>query len=152
MWFLYVSIVVFNLTAFLMKKNLRPIEYYASIFWGLFCSEIADCFAYKYDMYGFFDPYFLDAKTLLIVLGIYPAATMLIINWYPFNRSFIIKFFYIIVWSVFSTFYEWLTLKMGYLYHHHWNLWLSAVSYPFLYAALLGNLKFIRWLEHIKTK
>ncbi|WP_248892961.1 hypothetical protein [Bacillus methanolicus] len=93
MWFLYVSIVVFNLTAFLVKKNLRPIEFYASILWGLFCSEIVDRITDKYDVYGFFEPYFIEPKTFLIVFGIYPAATILIINWYPFNRSFINKFF-----------------------------------------------------------
>ncbi|MEH7483499.1 CBO0543 family protein [Neobacillus drentensis] len=87
---------------------------------------------------------------MLILFGIYPAATMLIINWYPFNRPLISKVSYIICWSVFSTLYEWLMLKMGYFYHDHWSIWLSAVSYPFLYGALLGNLKFIRWLENVK--
>jgi hypothetical protein len=43
--------------------------------------------------------------------------------------------------------YEWLCLKMGFLYHKNWNIWLSAISYPFLYTLLLGNLKFIRWLD-----
>src|SRR3982751_4100139 len=110
MWFLYVSIVLFNLAAFLMKKYLRPIEYYASIFWGLFSAELADRFTDKYNMYGFFEPYFIEAKSLLVILGIYPAATMLIINWYPFNRPFIYKFYYIFCWSFFSTLYEWLCL------------------------------------------
>ena len=101
-------------------------------------------------MYGFFEPYFIEAKTLLIMLGIYPAATMLIINWYPFNRPLINRLHYILCWSVFSTLYEWVFLKMGFLYHKNWNIWLSAISYPFLYALLIGNLKLIRWLEHKK--
>ncbi|MBT2721437.1 hypothetical protein J7E67_10230 [Bacillus sp. ISL-46] len=150
MWFLYVSIVVFNLAAFLMKKNLPLIEYYASIFWGLFTAELADRFTDKYNMYGFFEPYFVEAKTLLVILGIYPAATMLIINWYPFNRPLINKVMYILFWSVLSTLYEWLCLKMGFFYHKNWNIWLSAISYPFLYGLLFGNLKFIRWLEYKK--
>ncbi len=29
-----------------------------------------------------------------------------------------------------------------------YSMWLSAISYPFLYALLVGNLKLIRWLEH----
>jgi hypothetical protein len=152
MWFLYVSIVVFNLTAFLMKKNLRPIEYYASIFWGLFIADLADRFTDKYNMYGFFESYFIDVKTLLVILGIYPAATMLIINWYPFNRTLINKVFYILCWSVFSALFEWLSLKFGFLYHKKWNIWISAISYPFLYGMLLCNLKFIRWLEHKKKE
>jgi hypothetical protein len=56
-------------------------------------------------MYGFFEPYFIEAKTLLVIVGIYPAATMLIINnWYPFNRPLINKFYYILCWSVFLSF------------------------------------------------
>ncbi|MDN3015713.1 hypothetical protein PH210_05755 [Paenibacillus sp. BSR1-1] len=147
MWFLYVSIIVFNLTSILMKKKLRPIEYYASIFWGLFFAELADRFTDKYNMYGFFEPYFIEAKTLLILFGIYPAATMIIINFYPYNRSLTNKAMYLIGLSVFSTFYEWLCLKSGFLYHKNWNIWLSAISYPFLYGVLMVNLKFIRWLE-----
>jgi hypothetical protein len=147
MWFLYVSIVVFNLSAFLMKKHLRPTEYYASIFWALFFSELTDRFTDKYDWYGFFEPYIIEPKTLLIIFLIYPSAPMLIINWYPFNRPVLTKICYIIGWSAFSTLYEWVSLKMGFLYHHHWSMWLSAISYPFLFGLLMGNLKFIRWLE-----
>ncbi|MFP5114121.1 CBO0543 family protein [Bacillaceae bacterium C204] len=133
-----------------MKKKLRPIEYYASIFWGLFTAELADRFTDKYNMYYFFNPYFVEAKSLLVILGIYPAATMLMINWYPFNCPLKNKFYYIICWSIFSILYEWLCLKMGLLHHKNWNMWLSAISYPFLYALLIGNLKLIRLLDNKK--
>nr|WP_282599715.1 hypothetical protein [Priestia megaterium] len=75
---------------------------------------------------------------------------MLIINWYPFNRPLINKVMYILFWSVLSTFYEWVSLQMGFLYHKKWSMWFSAISYPFLYGLLFGNLKFIRWLEYKK--
>lgn len=147
MWFLYTSIILFNAAAFLMKKHLRGIEYYASIFWGLFFSNLADRFTDKYNMYGFFGSYFVDLKTLLIIFGIYPAATMLIINWFPFNRSIAKKIMYILFWSLFSILFEWLSIKAGFLYHHKWNLWLSAATYPIIYFLLIANVKFIHWLE-----
>ncbi|MDP1442536.1 CBO0543 family protein [Priestia megaterium] len=144
---LYISVIIFNLIALRMKKKLEWIDYYASIFFGLFAAELADRFTDKYDMYGFFNPYFIEVKTLWVLLGIYPAATMMIINWYPYSRSWIKKIFYIIGWSIFSTFYEYLSLKAGFLYHHKWNLWYSAFSYPFLYAMLFLNLRFFHWLK-----
>ncbi|GAE29106.1 hypothetical protein [Halalkalibacter hemicellulosilyticus] len=80
MWFLYVSIVVFNITAVFVKKNLRPNEFYVSILSGLLVSSFADRFTDKYNIYGLFDLYFIEAKSLLIYLGIYPAVTVLIIG------------------------------------------------------------------------
>jgi hypothetical protein len=52
--FLYTTVVIFNLIAILMRKNLTPIEYYSTILFGLFNSEIADRFTDKYDAYYFF--------------------------------------------------------------------------------------------------
>ncbi|WP_254698602.1 hypothetical protein [Parageobacillus sp. VR-IP] len=84
---LIISIFIFNLAAFLMKRKLPPYEYYASILFGLLVSEIANRFTDKYNWYYFFEPYFIERKTLLVLFGIYPAATMLIINWYPYHGS-----------------------------------------------------------------
>ncbi|MDE8563341.1 hypothetical protein PNH38_05495 [Anoxybacillus rupiensis] len=147
MWILYFSIIVFNLIAIMMKKKLMRIEYYSCILFALFTSEIVDRFAEKYDLYGFFYPFMIEAKTLLVLFGIYPAASMLIINWYPYDGTWKKKSLYLLGWSIFSTFYEWLAVRVGFLYHHHWNLWYSAISYPFLYGMLLLQVSFFRRLS-----
>ncbi|MBA2870234.1 hypothetical protein HNQ85_000492 [Anoxybacillus calidus] len=143
---LFISIFIFNLVAFLMKKKLSPYEYYSSILFSLFVSEFVDRFTDKYNWYYFFEPYFIEGKTLLVVFGIYPAATMLIINWYPYHGSKKAKILYLLLWSIFSTFYEWIALKANFLHHNKWNLWYSAILYPFLYGMLIWHLKFIHWL------
>lgn len=147
MLFLFCAIILFNSVAWSMKKNLRAIEYYACIFWGLFISDTADRFTDKYDAYGFFSPYFIEVKTFLVSLGIYPAATMIIINWYPHHRTLFKKIVFLIGCSIFSTIFEWLCLKNRFFYHHHWNIWYSAISYPFLYGALILNLRFVQKLS-----
>lgn len=147
MLFLYVSVAAFNLIAILMRKGLAPVEYYCTIFFGLFTSGIVDRFTDKYDIYYFFDPYFIDAKTLWVVFGIYPAAAMMIVNWYPYHANRYKQFLYLLGWAAFSTLFEWSFLKAGYLHYHHWELWYSAVSYPFLYYLLILNLRFLRWLN-----
>jgi hypothetical protein len=147
MLFLYISVIVFNLVAILMKKRLSSLEYYSSIFFGIFCAEISDRFADKYNLYCFFQPKVIEVQTFLILLGIYPAATMLIMNWFPYRKSWTNKALYILAWSLFSVFYEWLCIKNGFLHYVHWKLWYSALSYPFLYSGLMLNLYFIRWLN-----
>jgi hypothetical protein len=144
---LYFSVFVFNLIAILMKKRLRAFEYYGSIYFGIFWANVVDRFTDKYHMYYFFENInFISFRTLWVLLGIYPAATMIIINWYPFNKTWFKKILYILAWSVFSTFYEWLSLKSGFLHYQNWKLWHSALLYPFLYSGLMLNLYFIRWL------
>lgn len=147
MWILYISVIVFNLVAILMRKKLLPIEYYGTIFFGLFTAGLTDRFTDRYDMYFFFDPWFVEVESLWIMFGIYPAAAMMIVNWYPYNGSWYKKGLYLLAWSIFSTFYEWISLKAGFLHYHHWKLWYSAISYPFIYSLLLINLKFFRRLE-----
>jgi hypothetical protein len=143
---IYISVFIFNTAAFLMKKRLRAFEYYGSILFGIFCAEISDRFADRFDLYYFFNSKLIEVQTFWVLLGIYPAATMLIINWYPYKKTWFKKALYILAWSLFSTFYEWLSLKSGFLHYEHWKLWYSAILYPFLYSGLLLNLYFIRWL------
>jgi hypothetical protein len=143
---IYISVFIFNTVAFLMKKRLSPFEYYGSIFFGIFCAEISDRFADRFELYYFFKPKIIEFQTFWVLFGIYPAATLLIINGYPYKKSRIKKALYILAWSIFSTFYEWLSLKSGFLHYVHWKLWYSAILYPFLYTGLLLNLYFIRWL------
>lgn len=59
---LVISIFIFNLAAFLMKKKLLPYEYYASILFGLLVSEIADRFTDKYNWYYFLNLISLKEK------------------------------------------------------------------------------------------
>jgi hypothetical protein len=147
MFFLYISVIVFNFIAILMKKRLSSFEYYGLIFFGIFWAEISDRFADKYNLYYFFKPKVIEVQTFWILLGIYPAATMMIINWFPYRKTRTIKALYILAWSLFSVIYEWLFLKSGFLHYAHWKLWHSALSYPFLYSGLMLNLYFIRWLN-----
>jgi hypothetical protein len=144
---LCISVFVFNTLAILMLKHLSALEYYGSVFFGIFWAETSDRFADKYNLYYFFQPKLIEAQTFLILLGVYPAATMMIINWFPYRKSRTNKALYILAWSLFSVFYEWLSLKSGFLHYVHWKLWYSALSYPFLYSGLMFNLYFIRWLN-----
>ncbi|OIK05454.1 hypothetical protein BIV60_27685 [Bacillus sp. MUM 116] len=147
MWYLYLSIITFNTIAILTKKTLQPVVYYASIFWGLFTAEIVDRWTDKWNLYGFFEPKVIDWQTTLIILGIYPAATVLLINWYPYERTRKAKVAYVLAWSIFSTAFEYSFYLAGYEHFHGgWKLWHSAICYPFLYEVLFIQVWFVRRL------
>ncbi|KQL52413.1 hypothetical protein AN964_01890 [Heyndrickxia shackletonii] len=147
MWYLYFSVLVFNSVALLTKKKLEPIVYYASIFWGLFFAEFTDRWTDKWDFYGFFEPYVIDWPSTVIILGIYPAATVLLINWYPYKGTSIAKIRYVLAWSIFSSAFEYSFYLAGYEYFHGgWEWWYSAISYPFLYEILFLQVWFVRRL------
>jgi hypothetical protein len=144
---IYSTIVVFGTIAIFMRKKVTLTEFYGSVYFGVFWAMFSDLLVDKYDLYYFFKPKVFDLHTLWILLAIYPFAAMMIINWFPFHKSLLKMISYIVAWSIFSTFYEWLSLRSGILIYIHWKLWYSAVLYPFLYSGLILNHNFIRWIK-----
>ena len=80
-------------------------------------------------------------SNLTVVFFILPriyAATVLLINWYPYERTMTAKVAYVLAWSVFSTAVEYTFYLVEYEHFHiGWKWWYSAISYPFLYGILL---------------
>jgi hypothetical protein len=147
MFTIYLSILIFNLVAIFMKKKLNPLLYYACIYFAVLWAEVSDRFADKYDLYYFFNPKIIEFQKFWILLGIYPAATMIIINWFPYRKSWKHKAVYILSWSLFSIFYEWLSLSSGFLHYNRWKLWQSTIVYPIIFSALILNVYFLKWMN-----
>ncbi|MGG1400245.1 hypothetical protein ABE288_20840 [Bacillus salipaludis] len=134
---LIIAILLFNTVAIFMKKRLKISEIYTTVIFGLLASTIADLYAsYRFKAWGFFEVEKLEFSVVLILLGIYPAVTVMIINWYPYKSNWTLKLCYLMGWTVFSTAYEWLTVKTGILWHINWNfiLFLYNVSIYLLYV------------------
>jgi hypothetical protein len=144
---IYISVLIFNLVATFMKKKLSPLLFYACIYFAIFWAEVSDRFADKYKLYYFFNPKVIEVQTFWILLGIYPAATMIIINWFPYRKSWTRKAVYILAWSLFSTLYEWMSLRTGFLHYDYWKLWYSGIVYPFIFSALMFNVYLLNWMN-----
>jgi hypothetical protein len=123
------------------------VEIYASALFALFLEYIAN---YLLDfinkLYGYFDPG-IDMKGFIVVAGVYPAINTIFLNYFPYKGKILTKLFYIMGMSLFSLFYEWLSIKGKYFYHSGWNFLLSAVSYPILWGIIVLNFKLIRKLR-----
>ncbi len=80
-------ILLINVTAILMPKRMVLIEIYTTILFVLTFGLTTDIiFALKYNFYGHFTqgPVFLG---FMIIFGIYPAANLIILNYFPFQKS-----------------------------------------------------------------
>jgi hypothetical protein len=142
------SILFFNTLAFLMKKRLKVSEIYNTIIFGLFSSILVDIFAsFRYKAWGFFEEDKAEFSVMLITFGIYPAVAAMIINWYPYKSVWWMKISYLMGWTIFSTVYEWLTVKVGILWHINWNLYYSFILYPFIYYMLILHVRMYRWMK-----
>jgi uncharacterized membrane protein len=148
-WWLFLSVAIFNIVAIKVQPVLKPIEYFSVIVSGLFISEIHDRWTDKSEnIYGFFTEHVMEWQTFVIIIGIYPAATYLILTWFPYNKSLLKQTMYILKWTVFSVLFELSYRAMGYEYFSgKWNIWFSAIYYPPGYVGLFLILKFVKYLE-----
>jgi hypothetical protein len=147
MLFLILSIVIFNSIAFFMPKRLSKLEIFSSSLFSMFLQYMAD---YTLDLihglYGYFKPG-ADMLTFVVIFGIYPAINTIFLNYFPLKGKAFNKLTYMLGWSLFSLFYEWLSMKSKYFYHNGWTLGLSLISYPICWGIIVFNFLLIRKLS-----
>lgn len=146
MAFLVVSIVIFNVVAFFMPKRLTPLEIFTTSLFATILQILVDTFLdLKYDLYGYFQKG-IDYMSLLVFLGIYPAANCIILNYYPSDKKPTSKILYLLAWCVFLPLFEWACLEAGFFYYNGWKLWYSCLCYPVILLILVSNFAWVRKL------
>ena len=146
MLFLILSVIVSNLVAFLIPKNLSKKEMYATSMFAVYFATVTDIYLnLRHDLYGYFS---IGANyiSLLAVWGLYPSANIIILNYFPFGKGIKPKIIYILAWSAFLVVFEWASVKSGYFYHSGWKYWYSALVYPIILVILVWNLILFRRL------
>src|SRR4051794_1695401 len=99
MWFLIISALIFSVYAIFMPKKLTRIEIFSTIFFAMTLQDNVDIYLDgKYDLYGYFTKG-IQWKTLIAIIGIYPAITTIFLNYYPSQRQWQNKLVYILAWS-----------------------------------------------------
>lgn len=144
MLFIFIFFIIMNLFAFFMPKNMSRIEIYATSFFALNFGIVTDMVLdLHYDLYGYIDKGF-QWLSLLGLFLMYPAINTLFLNFFPFNKGFSKKLYYILGWSLFSVTFEWIASRTAFFYHDEWKLWHSTIAYPFIFIILAGNLKLVK--------
>jgi hypothetical protein len=146
---IFAFFLLLNIVSFSVPKNLSKIEIYATSFFAYAFGFTTDVvFDLHYHLYGYFHPGF-QWLTLLAIIMYFPSISFLFLNFFPIHKRMLSKITYILVWTAFSTGFEWLTLQTEFFYYNGWKLWYSAILYPFIFLALISNLKLVRGhLEH----
>jgi len=144
MVYIFLFFLLLIAASFSVPKNLSRIEIYATSFFaysfGLTTDMVLDL---HYNLYGYLSPGF-QWLALLGILMYIPSISFLFLNFFPVHRRLLSKITYILVWSAFSTGFEWLTLQTDFFYYDGWKLWYSALLYPFIFWILVCNLSFVK--------
>jgi hypothetical protein len=129
-----------------MPKKLTRIEIFSTVFFAMTLQDNVDIYLDgKYDLYGYFTKG-IQWKTLIAIIGVYPAIITIFLNYYQFQRQWRNKLVYIFGWSGLAVLYEFLAVKSGYFYHNGWSYVYSAFSYPILFFIHVIVLKIVRKL------
>jgi hypothetical protein len=147
MVFLLISCIVFLLVAYWIPKKLSQFEQYTVILFSILLGLLTDVLLdIKYHLYGYISPGVQYAGFLPILI-LFPVSGVVFINFFPFKKSFPNKFFYIFGWTIFSLFFEYLSVLSGYFYHNGWNYLYSTIAYPLLLLLHLLHFKFLKNLK-----
>lgn len=146
---LILTTVISILSVLVMPKRISWIEIYTTSLFVMFLGSVADIYLdVKYDLYGFFTKG-VDFEYLLIFIFIYPATNSVFLNFYPQGKSLFRKALYITVWVILTTLFEYISTQTEVFYYNGWKILYSFFCYPFLYIAMVLNLKIIRRLQVI---
>jgi hypothetical protein len=147
---LLISITLFNIISFKTARRIstnRKVHIW--IFTCLF-QLIFDVFiSLKYHGYWYFGRG-VDLKSFPIYTLLIPPVNLIFLSWFPFNRPFIKKILYIIIWEIFMLSYEMITTlpsPYGYYQYGWWSLGHSALINPMLLLILINYYKWIGKLE-----
>lgn len=139
------SVIVFITIAIKIKKVMsRGQMWTCMLFSAIYQQSVDIWFDEKWNMYGYFYEG-IDPQYGLVLFGMFPAITVIFLNWYPWTKSNAARFWYIIAWSVFSVAYEWLAVQAGFFYHNTWKYMYEVID-PILFYILILHHRFAVWL------
>jgi hypothetical protein len=147
MLILIVTVIVFNLIAYIIPKRISKLEILTTTLFASYLQVMADIYlCLKYDFYGYFDKG-VDWGTLIYIFGIYPAINIVFLNYYPYGKILYKQAVYILGWSILAMLYETLFIWSGTFYLNGWKHIYSLIVYPILYIFLMSFHKLTLYLK-----
>ncbi|WP_217592835.1 CBO0543 family protein [Cohnella sp. GbtcB17] len=141
-WFAYASAVAAVAALIFSPKRLTKLEIYATYFAMIALTIYTDLFfGLLLDLYDFINPD-MTLSDLILQLVLPPTAGVLILNYMPRRKKLFVPYWILTIAS--AVFFEWLSLKAGYLVYKGWSLFYSAAVYALGLLFLRWHLRFIR--------
>lgn len=141
--FMYLVAIFLVVVVWFMPKRLTRQEMY--IIWIIvsYIEITVDLsLGHVMDLYYFAQEQKISPEALIVKMIVSPLFGIIFSNYIP-KRS-IQLMGYLMFWVLFSTFFEWLTIKFGYLTYKNWSLWYSFIFYIVAVLFMRWNLWFIR--------
>jgi hypothetical protein len=140
--FMAISTIVAILIVWFMPKRLTRQEIYNTWILVAFLARTFDqLLALAFKLYDQLGPGV--TWQLLAIQTLFPGSIGVIVaNYMPKKK--LAFFVYALGWTLFATFFEWITLQVGYLVYKHWVLWYSACIYFLGVIFLRWHLSFLR--------
>lgn len=152
-WFMIIS-TGFLLVLFLMiRKYFHPVVTIVIWVFTIALVESLDYFlaATPFKLYYFSDNPTYEPSATLIHLMLYPSFSMIFLYIYDKWKLQGMKlFWYLVFWTVFSIFFEWLCLINRVLTYTGWKLYYSIPTYPVSALLLICLFHFIK--KHLKDE
>lgn len=146
MTFLIASLLLFYAIAIFMPKHISWLVIWTTALFSLVLENMSDmALDLKLNLFGYIAPGNQWSGFLPVFL--YPPVNAIFLNYYPYKKSRLHKFMYVVGWTAFCLVYEVGALRSGFFYYTKWKLWYSALCYPVLLLMVLWNCKFTRWLQ-----
>ena len=119
--------------------------YATSVFATAFGLIVDSVIAVKYKLYVLDKPG-IQIPPLIGQVVLYSTTSIILLNFYPYDKPFKWKAVYIFCFTLITVGFEFLSFQFGFIKYYEWNIWYSALSYPFLIYFLLIHYKFFQWL------
>jgi len=144
--FVYIASFILALIAYIIPKKMKLYEIYAtSLFATLFGLLVDTVLAVKYKLYVL-DKSGIQIPPLIGQVILYFATSIIILNFFPFEKPIKSKVIYTLCFSLLTVAFEFISFKFGFIKYNEWKIWYSALCYPFLIYFLVLHYKFFQWL------
>lgn len=146
-WFFILSSMIILLLFFPIRKYFHPVIVLIIWIGNIAYVSTIDYFllATPFKLYIFGDNSTYELSGALFHLFMYPCASLIFLYGYDkwqLNRRK--TFWYILFWTVFSLFFEWLSVKNGALTYTGWKLSYSIPTYPITAVLLIILFRYIK--------
>lgn len=141
-WFAYFSAAAAVAALIFLPKRLTGKEIYITYFVMIALTIYTDlCFGLLLDLYDFINAD-VSLSDLILQIALPPTAGVLALNFMPSGPKLFVL--YLVTAVAAALFFEWLSLKTGYLVYKGWSLYYSLVVYVIGLLFLRWHLRFIR--------
>jgi hypothetical protein len=144
--FAFISSILLALIAYIIPKKMKPYEIYTTSLFAIAFGLIVDTvIAVKYKLYVLDEPG-IQIPALLAQVILYSSTSIILLNLYPYDKSLKWKAVHIIGFTLFALAFEYISYEVGFIKYNEWNMWYSAICYPFLVYFLVFHYEFFKWL------